>query len=64
MTRETAYLTTAEVARIARVDSSTVRRWVLTGRLRPAMTTPGGRHRFNREDVEALLGITPAEVSA
>lgn len=48
-------LTTRQVADKAQVDSSTVRRWVLAGRLRPAITTPGGQHRFSPDDVDAVL---------
>lgn len=55
MPPEVALLTTSEVARLFRVDSSTVRKWVETGKLRPAITTPGGHMRFNSSDVEAVM---------
>lgn len=51
--------TTAEVARLAGVDASTVRRWVEKKHLVPAATTPGGHYRFNPADVEELLGLHP-----
>lgn len=50
--------TTRQVAERAQVDTSTVRRWVIAGSLRPAITTPGGQHRFDPAQVEAIL--TPA----
>ena len=49
------YLTTTEVARLYHVDASAVRRWVISGKLRPSITTPGGHHRFIRADVERQL---------
>lgn len=45
-------ITTREVAEIARVDTSTVRRWVESGDL-PSFTTPGGHHRFSRQYILA-----------
>jgi excisionase family DNA binding protein len=54
MADELVYITTTQVAGIFRVDSSAVRRWVSNGRLKPAITTPGGHYRFLLEDVEAL----------
>jgi excisionase family DNA binding protein len=36
------------VAKIARVDSSTVRRWAESGELQ-SVKTPGGHFRFNAE---------------
>ena len=47
-------LTPGEVARALRVDPKTVTRWAHSGRL-PSVRTPGGHHRFYREDVERLL---------
>lgn len=35
-----------ELAAELRVAPSTVRRWVESGKLTPAVTTPGGHHRF------------------
>ena len=48
------HLTTTQVARRFEVDSSTVRRWVAAGIIRPAITTPGGHFKFASEDVEEL----------
>ncbi|MCA4760872.1 MULTISPECIES: MerR family transcriptional regulator [Mycobacterium] len=47
-------LTTSEVAKRFRVDSSAVRRWVKKGKLTPAVTTPGGYYRFAEADIEAF----------
>jgi excisionase family DNA binding protein len=58
MPEVTALLTTSELATLLRVDSSAVRKWVATGKLIPAVTTPGGHYRFKRADVDALR---PAE---
>ena len=49
------HITTREVAEKARVDSSTVRRWVAQGILKPSMTLPGGQYRFAAADVDSLL---------
>jgi len=55
MTQELVNITTSEVATLARVDVSTVRRWVEKGELTPSMKLPGGQYRFNRDDVLNLL---------
>ena len=49
---EVVLLTTAEVARRFRVDTSVVRRWVAGGKLTPAITTPGGHFRFDAASLE------------
>jgi excisionase family DNA binding protein len=51
---EVVLLTTAEVAKRFKVDSSAVRRWVAKGQLIPAVTTPGGYYRFNELDIQAF----------
>ncbi|WP_394373597.1 helix-turn-helix domain-containing protein [Actinomyces urogenitalis] len=51
--------TTAEVAHLAGVDTSTVRRWVEKKQLVPAATTPGGHYRFDPDDVTEILGLRP-----
>jgi excisionase family DNA binding protein len=43
------------------VNSATVRRWVATGKLKPAVTTPGGHYRFRAEDIEQLVLAGGAE---
>lgn len=60
---ELVLMTTRQVAELAQVDTSTVRRWVAAGRLKPAMQTPGGYMRFERATVEALLRPSVADVS-
>lgn len=49
-----ALISTAQVARIANRDRSTVTRWVESGRLVPAVVTDAGYFLFHTEDVEAL----------
>lgn len=51
---EVVLLTTSEVAKRFRVDSSAVRRWVSEERLKPAITTPGGHYRFDEASVDAF----------
>jgi excisionase family DNA binding protein len=63
MATDSVNITTREVAEIARVDSSTVRKWAEAGTIPWAMKTPGGHYRFNRNDVLAALQMTPAGVS-
>jgi excisionase family DNA binding protein len=43
-----------ELADIFRVDPKTVTRWVGQGRI-TAIRSPGGHHRFHRDEVRALL---------
>ena len=50
------YLTLNEVAERLRVGRSTLYRWVREGRLKPHRL-PGGRMRFEEEDVERLLQV-------
>jgi excisionase family DNA binding protein len=50
-------ITTAEVARLAGVNVRTVRRWCEAGHLVPAARTPGGRRRYRRADVVALVQV-------
>ena len=57
-------MTTGEVAGLARVDNSTVRRWVDKGELRPAMRLPGGHYRFAASEVERMLGLEPGALTA
>ena len=57
---------TAEVAAMAGRDVRTVNRWVLTGKLKPAVQTPGtrGARMFHVADVEALLKAERDQKSA
>jgi excisionase family DNA binding protein len=45
---------TAAAARVLHVDPSTLRRWVASGRVRPAAVTAGGHARFSRQQLDAL----------
>lgn len=57
-------LTTVDVAKLAVVGRGTVLRWVKAGYLAPAITTPGGRMRFRRSDVEAILTPSSSQEEA
>jgi excisionase family DNA binding protein len=48
------YLTTGEVAELFRVDDSTVARWAELGKI-PSTRTPGGRRRYPKDAIVALL---------
>lgn len=52
-------MTMKEVAELARVSSSTISRWVSSGKI-PAIVLPSGQIRFVREDIEAMLTPTIA----
>jgi excisionase family DNA binding protein len=52
-------MTAQEVAALCGVDTRTVHRWGRTGKL-TARRTPGGRLRFVRAEVYAVMGLTPA----
>lgn len=47
-------LSSGEVGRLFGVSSRTVRNWASAGLL-PAIRTPGGSFRFNRDDVSGVL---------
>jgi excisionase family DNA binding protein len=51
---EVTLITTSQVADIFKVNTSAVRKWVADGKLKPAVTTPGGHFRFSLSDVDAL----------
>jgi excisionase family DNA binding protein len=48
-------LTTGEVARELGVSRAAVLSWVRDGKLTPTLTTPGGHHRFDLDDVRRQL---------
>lgn len=52
------YLTTSQVAEQLQVDESTIRRWIVDGRL-PA-TRPGRGYRVNPDDLAELLELSSA----
>jgi excisionase family DNA binding protein len=52
---ESSYITTSQVSSSFGVNPATVRRWVATGKVKPAVTTPGGHYRFRAEDIEQLV---------
>lgn len=60
---EPVFLTTAEVAGLARVDVSTIQRWAKQGKL-PSINPGGKSLRFRRADVEELLTPKPAEAAS
>lgn len=64
MTSPEPLLTTEEVAAAVRQDTNTVARWARDG-LVPAIKLPGGRWRFRRDVIDAILnGDTPASVAS
>lgn len=61
-------VTTSELAAEYGVSSSAVRQWVDTGRVTPAVVTPGGHYRFNmvaaKEEIDAARRSSNAEAHA
>ncbi len=57
---------TKDVAGLAGKTVATVNRWVLEGKLTPAVEMPGktGARLFRRSDVEAFLAAEPTEATA
>jgi excisionase family DNA binding protein len=51
-------LTTAEVAKLFRVDPKTVTRWAKAGKL-TAIRTLGGHRRYRQSEVQNLLNAKP-----
>jgi len=65
MPQEITLYTTRQVADLLGVDSSTVRRWALSGKVTPAVTTPGGHMRFSQADLDQLTGsVAPTEAAS
>lgn len=48
-------LTTGQAARELGVSASTLLRWVRDGQVKPDLTTAGGHHRFDVENVRRQL---------
>ncbi len=48
-------LSTGEVARELGVSRAAVLSWVREGKITPTLTTPGGHHRFDLDDVRRQL---------
>lgn len=55
MTNEDVNITTRQLAELISVDPSTVRKWIETGKLTPAVVTAGGHYRFNKDAALAEL---------
>lgn len=58
MTEPPRLITVTQAADQLHVHPETIRRWIRTGAL-PATTTPGGHHRINPDDLQALQTQTP-----
>ncbi|AIJ20883.1 helix-turn-helix domain-containing protein [Amycolatopsis methanolica] len=46
---------TADAAKAIGVDRRTLQRWVAEGRVNPTLTTVGGHHRWDVEDLKRQL---------
>ncbi len=55
-------LTTGQVAEIFGVTLNTAKRCAERGEI-PSFRTPGGHYRFRREDVDAMLKVSPVKDS-
>ncbi len=55
MVDDDALLTTGEIARRLGVTPGAVGKWARTGRLTPAVVTPGGRYRWRWSEVQRQL---------
>ncbi|HVV73305.1 MAG TPA: helix-turn-helix domain-containing protein [Verrucomicrobiae bacterium] len=50
-----ALVPTADAARAIGVDRRTLQRWVSEGKVKPTLTTPGGHHRWDIDDLKDQL---------
>lgn len=57
------YLTTGQAARAIGVSISALQRWTQDGLVTPALTTPGGRYRWDVNNLLEQLGGRPATAS-
>jgi DNA-binding transcriptional MerR regulator len=48
-------VTTSQLARALGVSLSSIKRYVAAGQITPDLTTPGGHHRWNVENVRRQL---------
>lgn len=54
-------VSTPELARRLGVGFRTVQRWIAAGKITPTWTTPGGRYRWDLDDVRRQLRMPPRE---
>jgi len=52
-------LTSGEAADKIGVSRGSLQRWARDGRVKPAMTTPGGQYRWELPDLRRQLGMAP-----
>ncbi len=52
-------LTSGEAAEKIGISRGSLQRWARDGRIRPAMTTPGGQYRWKIADLRRQLGMAP-----
>lgn len=50
-----------EAAEALGVSPATLQRWARDGTVKPVYTTPGGKFRWNVEDLKRQLGMPPTE---
>jgi len=50
-------LTPGEISKLFNVDPKTVTRWAKTGKLPPAIRTPGGHRRYRRSTITPFLNL-------
>jgi excisionase family DNA binding protein len=55
MNHQVTLISTSEVAKAFGVGRPAVSRWVRSGKLKPALTTPGGHHKFDKAAIAALI---------
>ncbi|QYC54959.1 excise [Arthrobacter phage Popper] len=55
MDQQVTLISTSEVAKAFGVGRPAVSRWVSQGKLKPALTTPGGHHKFDKAAIAALI---------
>lgn len=64
MAQDDELLTAPQVAEILSVSAETIRTWAKSGKL-ASITLPGGRPRFRRSDIDAILNPpAPAEATS